>query len=919
MKLDSIIYDTNTLASALTQRLQEESPTFKAIYPSETGTALVNLLAGYGSMLQYNLISAMANCYTDTAFSDAGIHQLAETLGNRLHGNVSAKIVCSITRLNATGLSGVEIPANCVFDVDGVKFFNKDKIIFPLSINTVSGITLHQGEYITVEKITSGVVGEKIYFSENFKCDMSQVKVTIDSEEWNTIETFLPLNSNNLSDISEAKTVLLRTDPDGRTYIKFGNNTNGMLPASGKKIIIQYVSNVGASGNIENNSANITLETPVYYKKPQGGNPELLTVACKPTTTSFGGYNTQDLQTLKESSPFVFASGNRAVRREDYKALLLNKCGYKSCNVWGEYEESNYYGYYSLAMMNTVYYTGVKSLQKYDNNPLGDIIFEDGIFDAAQRAKNPITFVSYMGSLKGFSGSYTVDIVYSENPNVKITYADKYGTGILTYDPSSNSNDQEMALYPYNDLQEDFNSGDVVITCKQKFNNQGIEYMIRDYDPVNNPTGFIYEGKDSEDYVMMLNYDSPLQIELNFGEGSLNQKSIAAFQFRAPSNPEHLENFIGRFAVYATENPEALTTNIKNDGNWTKILEVTEVPSSIGAGDWTDWFTTNLYQPGKTSLNKGWVKYNRYVIEIYSHTSPNADKSGGKVYIQQLKAIYSEYSKTEDQTHFVSTINYNNNGAVSMCIPGFPEEMNYYKYSVNISGLTQQVGYRTGDVVSFRYDANGSSSVYFFHVQIINIDNGIYEVTLSKNTQVGTSDLTGKDKITIEDAKLQYMTSANKYGDVAEGDEATITIESEPSVQVFGSAIGNAYDKEDVEALDQPIIDQYNHFTTYIEFRQPRVKNANITLSVEYDDSYTYITTKNKIVEAVHKIFELTPYYIGKDLNVSDIWQAVNKVKGIKRFIVDYPTTNIHCEPFEFIMLPENNLVINDILNTTFK
>ena len=41
-------------------------------------------------MLQYMLVSAMANCYTETAFSDRGIYQLAVTLGNVIRGNNSA-------------------------------------------------------------------------------------------------------------------------------------------------------------------------------------------------------------------------------------------------------------------------------------------------------------------------------------------------------------------------------------------------------------------------------------------------------------------------------------------------------------------------------------------------------------------------------------------------------------------------------------------------------------------------------------------------------------------------------------------------------------------------------------------------------------------------------------------------------------
>jgi len=944
MKLDSIIYDANTLASVLTQKLQEESPTFKALYPSDTGSALINLLAGFGSMLQYSLVSALANCYTDSVFSPDGVYQLAETLGNRLQGNTSSQITCSITRNNVTG-SEIVIPINSVFDVDGVKFFNKTAIRFPLNVLTVNGVVLIQGEHVKIEKTTSGIAGEKIYFSENFKCDLTQVTVRVNNEEWYTTETFLPLNSNNISDIEEAKTVILRMTPDGRAYIKFGNNTNGILPAAGSTVTIEYVSNEGAAGNIENNNSIITLETPLYFSETGSSSQVRLDTTCLPLSTASGGHNTQDLQTLKETSPFVFASGNRAVRREDYKAMFLNKCGYLSCNVWGEYEESNYYGYYSLAMMNTVYYTGVKSLQIYNNINMGDISIDDGLATNEERALDPITFIGYMGALRGFPGSYSVDIIYSENSSISMNLSDKFGNGILTYDPSSNAKNQNEDLYPYNDLKEDY------IKSTEDPNTSPLPVKITSPQKVKNISGAImgdgegleFEGTDNNDFPMLINFDSPFQIEISFGEGVQHAKSIAAFQFQAPSgkttgsnSKEKLPHYIGTFAVYATKNAKATMDNIKNDANWTKVVELQKIQGAK-EDEWTDWYTTNLYQPGKTSNPSGWESYTRYVIEIYSQMDESANYAESEIFIQQIKAIYSDYTmeveevvrdistqeettRIAEKTRKVSTINYTSNNAVSLCIPGLPEKMNYFKYNVDVSGITYLNGYRTGDIITYKYDANGANSVYYFNVRITNINSGAFMVYISKGSP-GVDDnsgdnLTGKDKISLIEAPLTYQTIGSKYGN---GNGAIINVESVPAIKVYGSAIGDAYDKEVIEAADQPIIDKYNHFTTYIEFKQPRIKNAQISLTVEYEDNSTYAETKKSIVEAVHKIFELTPYYVGKDLNVSDIWQAVNSVKGVKRFIVNTPTENVRCEPFELIMLPENNLIITDILNPTLK
>ena len=134
-----------------------------------------------------------------------------------------------------------------------------------------------------------------------------------------------------------------------------------------------------------------------------------------------------------------------------------------------------------------------------------------------------------------------------------------------------------------------------------------------------------------------------------------------------------------------------------------------------------------------------------------------------------------------------------------------------------------------------------------------------------------------------------------------------------------GTVVGNANDTATINSIDQPIINEYNHFTTYVEFVQPKVKNVSITIRVEYDDNYTYASVKKELKEAINSLFTMTPYYIGKELSVSDVWQAVNSVAGVKRFIVDYPTKNIHCEPFEFLVLPAANLKIIDIFDKVFK
>ena len=699
--------------------------------------------------------------------------------------------------------------------------------------------------------------------------------------------------------------VILRVDPDGRTYVKFGNNSTGMVPASGSTVRIEYISNDGLQGNIENSNANITLDTPVYFENQT--KMEMLQVSINSDSVAAGGANTQSLQLLKESSPYVFASGNRAVRRNDYKALLLNKCGYSSCNVWGEYEQTQYYGYYTPLMMNMVYYTGIRTIQNYDFKQIGSLMVEKNI-----TKDTPATFNDYIGPMKGFMGSYEINLVYSKDNNTSIKYTDKFGNGILTYDASSNPNDKDYALYPYNDLLDDWDSDTSRYIAKVSNTNKGTGYHIgstvtatvgeqtftmkvtelennttsvknlslisplsgktkiptqvintvttqgsgckldidykyqyfkpvikeggtgyaigdtvtininkteisytvlagnlntkavtdlsepsltmgtlpvhgtdvatttngsgsgckldvddkinyflqitdggRGYivddelsytyidnlgvtlnkltfsvdgvdnnnavtaislkdvtdanqpvsknnvdtvfqqgtglkvelsstdieehhgiivDIVNNDrstlsttgnstftrkirgdkigidnfikgqnSGLYVEGYDSlegndTEFKYTINYEEPLQIAIVFPRGTT--QSIAGFMFQSPELESQLKYYMGKFCVFGTQNPDARYSNVRTDSNWVPLMDMHEMEFGEETNQWSDWYTTNLYQPEKLGeINDGWQSYNKYLIEIYSHYGDTEEYVGEPLSIQNMKVI----------------------------------------------------------------------------------------------------------------------------------------------------------------------------------------------------------------------------------------------------------------------------------------
>ena len=779
MELDKIIYDKDKLAQALTDQLLAESPTFNSMYPSDTATALVNVLAAYGSMLNYFFASSMANCYTDSAFSETGIRQLAKTLGNRLHGNEPAQTFVTITKNNLQA-KDISIPAYSSFTINNKKFFNPSAVILSATNPVVTQVPLVQGEIVTVDKVTSGIPGEKLYFSSNYKASMNYTTVTVGESEWEIVDSFLPYDENYVEDTSETEKVVLETEADGRCYIKFGDGVLGTLPASGTNVTIKYVSNDGELGNVPQVNLPCTLTTPLVYINSLN-NQETLDITAFTTSTIYGGFGKQSIETLRLTSPYVFASGHRAIRRKDYIALLQNQCGYLTSSVWGEYEESQYKGTYDSLMMNMVYYSGIKSYESYSD-------YEIGALDAAD------TFSSASNTTRAFWGTYNIKInnmSASDGSSNKYFEVEDTGAKGLLFINDNELDKRDSLLEPWvnyskhetNNIIDISTNDDVVLNYSPIINartdNDTQHYYASDYDTISLIT--------------------PKQILIDCHN---NPKTLTALKFRTNAAEDP---FLSVFTVYGTNaitaenigedwttNP--MFSNIRNSANWDNLTgRVTlEYP---GSESWTNWIPTNLGMD--LNDDESYKTYNYYVIEVYD-VSSRAGADRPQLIINKIKGLFVEDS---------STIAYDNNGKINIKFPVAGMSGTSGNYEIvydNINDLIHDQGedYRVNDELMVLYNTldtglkvrvtavtqdGGIEGIewingidYYSRPSIPKFDNtevGLQEITLSGEGHGATLILTSTYKTTLvesligsEDYPLYYyspkydgLTRANGY------------------------------------------------------------------------------------------------------------------------------------------------------------
>ena len=869
MELNRIIYDKDTLAAALIEQWNSESETFKAMYPSDTAVSLANIMAGYGAMLQYILVSAMANCYTDTAYTEMGVYQLAQTLGNSLHGNNSAQVKVNITKKNFIGVK-TDIPAFTQFTIDGKKFFNPYDIIFPATADKVTNIVLLQGERITVSKTSNGIKNERFYFSSDFKASSEYITVKVNDEEWDVKDSLLEFDQNYVLNLESLKTVVLKTDPDGRSYIRFGDGQFGSLPPANSMIEIIYVSNEGSLGNIAETDIQGELDTELVYSDNYG-KYATLDVEIFTTTTAYGGFDKQSLETLRQTSPWIFASGHRAIRRKDYDALLQNKCGYLTSKTWGEYEQSNIVGAYDSLMNNMVYYTGVKSFQYYPTF-LIDYINEPDIYSGS------------IHSTRGFYGSYNLSITSNVQPENTFSFTDNKGKGLLFI----NNNQQD----PRDDLLIDWirldnkHAGDTVKSGYEmnidSLGNSGHNYVVGDKLILKNTnnelavevlavtldgevteiswaeteeheklniasqdwtasgnsfetaymldtsglgtglivnisnagiykSALIYTNDDrtateakpvqyhpisharsdasNEQYYQSLYSPSllnPVQIIIDYGFDDSEEyigkttEGIAAIKFKAA--PSNLGTFIGTVAVFGTEDADPSFENIRNNENWTKLLNRTTLnnPYNNNNENWTDWLPLDTIDEEYEADGKPhFKKYRYYVIEFYSCEN-NPLISNPLITFSKMKFLYGDSSSI---IHYND--NYSTNGKIYLRFPynsivnskliandGQIEIKNtyysllggseypFYNYTPTVKNITRDNGYRNGNVLSYVYK-NENGDILPFYITVNDIDNGMFTYTLRNSSILADNiKLDSASELSLDDTLVYDITNS---------------------------------------------------------------------------------------------------------------------------------------------------------------
>ncbi len=330
MTLDYTNYDYDDIVISLQNRLKL-SASWIDVGASGAGKTLIEFLAYILSQGLFYTERRATESYILTARNLSSVRNLVALLNYQPKRKSSATGTLTFTVSPSSKIVYIPKYTECQ-SVDGVKYItNEDAAIEKLG--TSVAVKSIQGTLVQLENTSNGSLSQEYLInSEDVEnsADATNptLRVVVDGVEWTKVDSFIA--SDN-----DSKHYGVINEIEGTVTIQFGDNINGFAPGSGSVITIKYIKSSGLSGNVTNINQITTINSTIYDE-----DGAVVTVTVTNTGSFLGGDEAEDIEEIRYEAPRVFKTGDRAVSKTDFAAILENYPGVASANVWGENEEA---------------------------------------------------------------------------------------------------------------------------------------------------------------------------------------------------------------------------------------------------------------------------------------------------------------------------------------------------------------------------------------------------------------------------------------------------------------------------------------------------------------------------------------------------------------------------------------------------
>ena len=212
------------------------------------------------------------------------------------------------------------------------QFSGNDIFVCAINDNTLNAnenyidVDCKQGEVKTVSFLAEGLQYEEKNIYDD-SVDNSFFVLTVNGVEWKCVDSLFLYEPQD--QVYQIRTF---SDLSGIT-IRFGNNIFGKKLDKNDVVEFKYISTLGSNGNIFSSYIIDTVESQAF-----DSNGYSVKLYCNNVSSFLGGIDYPSLEYIREISPKVYQTGNRASSRDDYYTILRQISYISKVSVWGAYE-----------------------------------------------------------------------------------------------------------------------------------------------------------------------------------------------------------------------------------------------------------------------------------------------------------------------------------------------------------------------------------------------------------------------------------------------------------------------------------------------------------------------------------------------------------------------------------------------------
>lgn len=275
---------------------------------------------------------ALNESFLNTAQLRSSVVSHAEILGYTPRSKTASKSVVrlTVTNTSANRPSRITLPTNWTFtsEINDQTYTFQTREAYIATddgTGTYNFLTTRGSDEIILtegtEKTKTFLVGDtgdqQVYVIPDLTIDTSTITVKV-YEALSSSDFITYTNINTAVRIeNDSRHYSIKEVPNGYYEIIFGDgSTLGRAPVSGNKIEITYLSSAGADAN-----AGDTFTSDNFLTIGNSDYPISVTTVAE----SSGGADREGIESIRTNAPALFASQQRLVTAEDYKAQILSK------------------------------------------------------------------------------------------------------------------------------------------------------------------------------------------------------------------------------------------------------------------------------------------------------------------------------------------------------------------------------------------------------------------------------------------------------------------------------------------------------------------------------------------------------------------------------------------------------------------